>query len=39
MSATSDKIHIQLMIGNEMHPITIRPETEETFRAASRTPT
>ena len=36
MSATSDKIHIQLMIGNEMHPITIRPEMEETFRAAAK---
>ncbi len=36
MAAQNDKLHIQLMIGNEMHPITIRPEMEETFRAAAK---
>ena len=28
MSATSDKIHIQLMIGNEMHPINAEKEAD-----------
>lgn len=34
--ALPDKLHIQLKIGNDLHPITIRPELEETFRQAAR---
>lgn len=30
-----DKINIQLMIGKQMHPITIRREKEEIFRRAA----
>ena len=32
----ADKLNIQLMIGNHMHPITIRRELEEVFRKAAK---
>ena len=32
----ADKLNIQLMIGNQMHPITIRRELEEVFRKAAK---
>ena len=34
----ADKLNIQLMIGNQMHPITIRRELEEVFRKAAKKP-
>ncbi|GAY31464.1 hypothetical protein IMSAGC014_01065 [Bacteroidaceae bacterium] len=36
MSEVNDKLNIQLMIGNQMHPITIRREQEEIFRKAAK---
>lgn len=35
-SPVSDKLSIQLMIGKQMHPITIRRDKEEIFRKAAK---
>ena len=35
-TSSSDKLSIQLMIGKQMHPITIRRDKEEIFRKAAK---
>ena len=36
VSSVNDKLSIQLMIGKQMHPITIRRDKEEIFRKAAK---
>ena len=36
MEGMSDKFTIQLLIGNQMYPVTVRRDQEEIFRKAAK---